>query len=245
MKNNIIKKGLIVSVLSFALIGFFLLGGISSTTVKAENKTMGEISVGGVGLVMAKPDIGIINIGVETTHKDSKTAQEENAKLTNQVMESLKGLNIKKDDIKTASYNMYRENHYNPQDGKSVQGNFIVSNSIEITVRDIEKVGMVIDTVTKKGANQVNNIRFTVSDTSPYYQEALKLAVKNANEKANTIATAMGIKVGKPAKVIENSYSEPTIFRGMEVNKAEAMDMNFISTGELEIKAQLQVIYNY
>ncbi|WP_051569101.1 SIMPL domain-containing protein [Alkaliphilus transvaalensis] len=247
MKSKIFQKGIMLSILSLALVGFFMLGGLLTNTATAVNPAAGEISVGGTGIVMAKPDVGIVVLGVETSNKDSKVAQEENTKLSNQLIAALTKENIKKDDIKTSSYNMYQERQYNPQDGRTTDGNFRVSHYVEVTVRDIDKVGAIIDLATKSGANQVNGVRFTVSDTSKYYQEALKLAVKDADSKAKTLADTLGVKVGKPSKVTENSYNAPIALRmEMSYDMAEkAMANTELSTGEMEIRADLQVVYNY
>ncbi|MBM7614827.1 SIMPL domain-containing protein [Alkaliphilus hydrothermalis] len=249
MKSSRVKSVALVAFLAVTMVGFFLLGGLSSITAKAEApKGAGEISVAGTGKVMAKPDIGIVNIGIETSHKDSKIAQEENTKLSNQVMKALKDMSIKADDIKTSSYNMYRERHYNHQNGKTTDGDFKVGHSIEVIVRDIDKVGNVIDTTTKSGATQVNNIRFGISDTSIYYQEALRLAVKDANVKATTIADTLEVKVGKPSKVTEGGIAQPYQERNVYYEAMKSMNDaggTPIASGELEITAQIQVIYNY
>ncbi len=244
MKKTLLHKGLLVSVLTLAMVGFFFMGGLYTSTVEADS-TAKDISVNGVGVVMAKPDIAVVNIGVETSNKDSKTAQEENTKSSNQLLETLKKLNIKEEDIKTASYNMYRERLYNTPDGKPIDGEFKVTHIYEVTIRKIDNVGSIIDTASKNGANQINGVRFTVSDSSKYYNQALKSAIGNAGGKAETIASALGVKIGKPAKVVENSYNEPIYGRYMDVKQESLANDTAISSGELEIRAQVQVTYNY
>lgn len=245
MKKTLLHKGMMVSILTLAMISFFFIGSFSASTVEADT-TANEISVNGVGVIMVKPEIAVVNIGVETSNKDSKVAQEENSKISKQLMETLKGLNIKEEDIKTASYNMYRERLYNTPDGKPTDGNFKVVNIFEVTIRKIENVGSIIDTASKNGANQINGIRFTVADSSKYYNQALKSAIGNAGSKAETVASTLGVKIGKPVKVIENSYGEPVYGHYLDVTQESLAKVDTaISSGELEIRAQVQVIYNY
>jgi len=247
MKKTFLGKGIILSVLTLAMVGIFILGGFSSVMVNADTQAGNakEISVNGVGVVMVKPDIAVLNIGVETTNKDSKAAQDENTKLSNQLLDTLKKLNIKEEDIKTTGYSMYRERYYNTPDGKSTEGDYRVSHNLSVTIRKIDEVGSVLDTVTKNGANQVNGINFTVADSSKSYNQALKNAIDNAGGKAEAIAGALGVKIGKPVKVIENSSSEPVVKYMDAVAQESLVRGAAVATGELEIRAQVQVVYNY
>jgi len=227
-------------------LGVFLVGGYSTIVARAENTQInaGEISVNGSGIIMAKPDIGIINIGVETSNADSKTAQDENNKLSQQIMTALKNAGIKEEDIKTAHYNMYRDQFYNQSENKYQQGDFRVNHSFEVTVLDIDKVGSVVDAAVNGGANNVNNIRFTVSDPDKYYKEALKLAVVNAKGKADTLAEALDVTIGKPIRVTESGYSEP-MYKYMDIRMEASMDSTPITAGELEIRANVSMSYGY
>lgn len=244
MNNRILGKGIAVSLLTLAMLGVFLLGGYFTSPVSAELvETKNEISVNGTGVIMAKPDTGIISVGVDTADMDPQKAQAENTRLSNQLIEALKKAGVKEADIKTAHYNMYRE--YNYHEGKSTEGKYRVTHGYEVTVRDIQIVGTIIDTAANNGANQINGVRFTVTDTSKYYQEALKIAIKNAEGKATTIAEAISVKLSKPSKIMENSYSEPAP-RYMDMGLAKEMaDSTQIISGELEIRANVQVTYNY
>lgn len=245
MKNKILFKGMVVSLLTLTMLGFFLLGGYFTSPVRAELESKNEISVNGTGVIMAKPDTGIISVAVDTSDMDPKKAQTENTKLSNQLIDALKKIGIKEEDIKTGHYNMYREYNYN--EGKSTEGKYRVTHSYEVTVKNIDKVGEVIDAATQNGANQVNGVRFTVADTSKYYQEALKVAIKNAEGKATTIADTISVKINKPSKVVENGYSEPAPrYMDMAYGKvAEQAASTQIISGELEIRANVQVTYNY
>lgn len=241
-----VQKSIVASIITLAMVGFFVMGGFFTSAVDADTPAGNEITVNGVGMVTAKPDMAVINIGVETSHKDSKTAQAENTKLSNQVLEALKKANIKEEDIKTGYYNMYQERYYNTPDGKPAEGDYKVTHSFEVTIRKIEDAGSIIDIASKSGANQINSIRFAVSDSSKYYNEALKAAVNNAGGKAEALSSALGVKIGKPVKVIENSYSEPVYGRYMDASPEMMKEATTpITAGELEIRAQVQVTYNY
>ncbi|MBN4069390.1 SIMPL domain-containing protein [bacterium AH-315-G05] len=256
------KKNIIISILVFALVSFFVAGGIVSEVALAGQEggismpepigdiiplpglINGEIHVNGAGVVMAKPDIALVNVGVETSSKNSSDAQSENATISNKVIESLKKIGIDEKDIKTVSYNMFRERYYDHETRKTVEGDFKVIHSLQIVVRNIDSVGAIIDTAVNSGANQVNNISFTVSDANKFYLEALKLAIKNANGKANAIANTMKITEIVPIEIIEINIAPLT--RSMDMMlESKAVGSTQIETGELEIRANVQMVFNY
>lgn len=258
------KKNIVVSLIVFVLVSFFVAGGLVSEVALAEQEGAipmpepignvipvpglvdGEIHVNGAGVVMAKPDIALVNIGVETSSKNSGDAQSKNATISNRVIDLLKNIGIDEKDIKTVSYNMFRERYYDHETRKTVEGDFKVIHSLQIVVRNIDNVGVIIDTAVNSGANQVSNIRFTVSDANKYYQEALKLAIKNAEAKADTIASTLDLKAIVPAKIIEQGFNVAPLTRSMDmVAESKAMGATQIESGELEIRANVQIVFNY
>ncbi|MGV8153715.1 MAG: SIMPL domain-containing protein [Alkaliphilus sp.] len=252
------KKNIIISLLVFALVSFFVAGGLVAEVASADQKgailmpegaglVNGEIHVNGAGVIMAKPDMALVNVGVETASKNSSDAQSENATIFNKVIESLKKIGIDEKDIKTVSYNMFRERYYDNEARRTVEGNFKVIHSLQIVVRNIDNVGVVIDTAVDNGANQVSNIRFTVSDANKYYLEALKLAIENARRKANTMASTMDITSINPKKIIEQGFNiAPLIKEGMDMMaESKAMAPTQIESGELEIRANVQMVFSY
>ncbi|KAB3539035.1 DUF541 domain-containing protein [Alkaliphilus pronyensis] len=248
MKNLTVKKGPFIILMVLLLVSIFFLGGFSSSVAKEEINTdsKSEISVSGTGVIQVKPDIGIINIAIETLNVDSEAAQDENTELSNKLVDALAKEGIAEEDIKTSYYNMYRERIYNKENGKEQDGKYRVLHSFQVTVKDINKVGAIIDTAVNNGANKINNIRFAVSEPEKYYLDALAAAVENAEGKAKTIANTLGVKIHKPSMVVERGYSEPY---GKHVNFRMEVASDSIATpitaGDLEIKAYVNVTYNY
>ena len=148
------------------------------------------VSVQGLGEIVVTPDLAFIDIGVQTKNADAAVAQKENAKLMTAVVEAIKAAGIKAEDIKTTGYNLYQTYDYVLE--KQSDPYFIANNTVNIKIKDITKVGAIIDTATAAGANTVNSIRFTVADDSKVYQEALKLAMADAKGKATAI-----MKIGR------------------------------------------------
>ena len=247
------KKIILVSILAIVFTFGTILGGVSLVnyadipqTSQAPQKT---ISVSSEGTVKAKPDMAYINVGVQTENKSSKVAQQENATKMNKVMEVLKGLKIDDKDIKTSQYSIYPIERYSEKDQRSYVTGYRVNNTLEITIRDISKVGAVIDAVTSNDANTVSNIQFTVADPDKYYLQALENATSKAKAKAEVLAKQFGIKIGLPSQINEASggYYPPVMYYSADSMKArnEAAPTTSISTGELEIRASVGLVYTY
>lgn len=227
---------------------------ILSTKVNAEivqNTDENLLTVNGSGTVKAKPDICYINIGVDTFAEDAGKAQSDNSKIMDKITKELSRLGIKEEDVKTITYNIYKSVKYEPVFGqdnaKKIQG-YNAINIVEVTVRDIKKVGIVIDAAAKAGANTINNIRFDVTDEKDLYNEALKIAMNNAKEKAQAILGTFGANVGKPYSIDENNYSSPIIYRESMLKFSSDIAEGYstpVEAGELEITARVMVKYKY
>ena len=238
-----IKSVLILVALFSSILGAGI-PAFSAEQVK-ERKT---ITVQGSSSVTAAPTIAYVSIGVTTFNKNAATAQGENAVKMDRVYKTLASLGIKKDKIKTLNYNI--SPRYDYKNNVATLAGYNVINSIRVTVMDLKKVSDVLDMTVKEGVNQSNSISFGVTDEErdKLYLQALSQAVVNAKEKANTIATAAGITISKPANIIEGSsahFVQPN-YRAMDMAKmASEAAPTPISEGEMTIGANVTVIYDY
>lgn len=244
------KKVMLIAALAFVFTFGAIAGGFSlignADVPQVPQKT---ISVSSEGTVKVKPDMVYINIGVQTENRSSKVAQEENAAKMNKVMLVLKDLKIADSDIKTSQYTIYPMETYSEKDQRSYVTGYRVINALEVTIRDISKVGAVIDAVTANDANTISNIRFTVADPDKYYLQALENATAKAKAKADVLAKQFGIKIGLPSQINETSggFYPPIIYSAMDSVKSgiAAAPATSISSGELEIRASVSLVYAY
>ena len=210
-----------------------------ATTAAAVKENI--ISVNGIGTIVVKPDIAYLQVGYEARNKEALAAQTEAKTKMQNILKLIKAQGIKDADIKTINVSLYRTADYNKEVKEEY---YVATNSVEITVRDLEKVGKLIDEATTGGSNQLGSVRFGVENQEKYQLEALKLAVKNAGNKAKAIGDAVGVKVGKPSKITENSYSGGMVYR--EANMmAKAADATPVEIGTVNIEATVSVEYNY
>ena len=151
------------------------------------------ITVVGRGDVKVKPDVANTTVGVEALGPtvDSAMADAE-ARMTS-VLDALKKMGIADKDIQTSNFsiNFERQMEQKPVTAQATPGKFEppagfyrVSNMVQVTIRDMTKVGDVIDTAVKAGANNVWGINFSLEDTKGLEEQAREAAVKDAQARA-------------------------------------------------------------
>ena len=200
------------------------------------------MTVTGIGSLSITPDTVQIQLEVKTESMQLSQAQQENAELMDRVIESLLELGIARENIQTVSYNISPQ--YDYVEGRQVFRGYEVINSINVTIKNIEQAGTIIDTAVRNGVNQVSNIRFTVENEQIPYQEALSLALRNALGKAQTIANTIQVKLDpQPIKIVETMRQEPILYRSFAATEMSATTP--IEPGQITIKATVEVQFQY
>lgn len=176
-----------------------------------------DFSVIGKGSVAVVPDQAEISLGVLINDNSVKSAQTKANERINLVKQSLIELGIKSEDIKTNNYNI-NPNYDYTLPSRSIK-DYTVNITLGIKVKDLSKVGTIIDIATAGGLNTVNSLEFSLSDRQKALDEARKLAVADAKHKAQTAADTAGISLGKITYYSEyepDSYPEPYYDSGLK-----------------------------
>lgn len=169
-------------------------------------------------------------------------AQQENASIMNRVIQSIMALTIPKENIQTATYTIAPI--YDYVDGKQVFKGYEVANAITVKIPDTNLVGVVIDTAVENGANRISSIQFKIDNADAYYQQALSLALHNAQMKANTIAQTMQLSVHpQPIEIVEENESGPVLYKSMAM--ADSSMVTPIEQGQITISAAVRVTFQY
>ncbi len=202
------------------------------------------ISLTGSGSASAQADQAVVDLGVQITAESAKDAIGENADNMSAVIDAIKALGISEDDIVTTSYSVYLQ--YDYTDSGRVFKGYTVTNLVQVTVKDLDKVGDVIDAAASAGANQINGISFGLSDAK---REELKsnayvAALTDAQDKAEIIASTLGLSISGVQSVTENSYVP-----AMSYSYAESADMvkSYASTpvvsGDLTVTVNVYIVF--
>lgn len=230
---------------------------INSTPVFAEETayryiedSMPRIIVEGVGRLTAKPDEAVIKLGIINEERSLKKAFEHQTEEMNKVINEIKSLGIKDEDIKTLSYNIIPMIKGGPiWWGKRKPDSFEVSHTLSVKLKDLSKIGDVIDKVIAAGAIYIYGLEFKSSKIEELEKEVRLKAAKNAKEKAQILADGIGFKIGKVLRVdesmeqrlFERSRHRPE-YDKMFVAKDESAPPQ-IEPGSIELEAICTVIY--
>ena len=236
------------------------LWGESSDAPTIQQKKV--ITVSGHGTVDTTPDEAVLRLSVVTQAEDVKNASDENADKMDAVLAALYELGIPENDAVTSGYRVRPQ--YNWRDDEESLIGFQVRNSLVVTVMDIEKVGDVIDAALGSGANEIDDVAFTVSDSrqAELRDEAIADAALRASADAASVADAMGVKIVGPVE-ISTTGSQFSPYRmhisydggygGMmptpeAVPTPAPMEMGAgpqIQPGDVTVSAQVTVVYEF
>ncbi len=162
------------------------------------------LTVSGEGKIYAKPDVAIVEMSVISQNKDVKVVQNENNQKMQQVVNFLKESGIDEKDIKTLQYNLQPEYDYNwcrtgdfPVYCPPKLVDYILTQSVQAKIRDLNRVGEIIGHLSSAGVNQISSISFIIDDDAAIKTTARKEAIAEAKKKAQTMAEEANIQLGK------------------------------------------------
>lgn len=210
------------------------------SAARAEDKAMERtITVSATGTAEAEPDQARITSGVSTEAPTAREALTGNTEAMNKVISELKAKGIDAKDIQTASFNVEPVMDYS-KDGQSPKlRGYRVSNQVVVLVRDLDKLGSVLDDLVTAGANQVQGLAFEVSKAETLKDEARKNAIANALRRAKLLASAAGAEVGEVLQISEETTSDvPVTFAAPRFAKVQAASVP-IERGSSTLEARV------
>lgn len=231
-----------VKIIFCATFIFAVMMSLSTTAFAEEYRYTPIISVSGEGVVEAPPDVATISVGVVSRDRDAAKVQNENSRAANNVINSIASLGIDRKNIRTGNYN-FREIFHSDANRKQIFDGYEVTNTVTITVTDLNKVGRVIDAALSNGANAVNSLNFGLRDREKFQSEALRLAVRDARRKAEIAAAELG-KVIVSVKNVSINSASVTMPRMEKMAMMSANDATFetpIESGTLSCSASVHV----
>jgi uncharacterized protein len=247
MRNKLTLITILAVIAILATAGAAAAQGSSQATVAEPTGAVTRtISVNGTGKVYLTPDIAYVTIGVHTENKDAAQAVAQNNAQSVKVKEALTGMGVDAKDIQTSNFSIYPQQQYDQTGKPTGEINYVVDNQLYVTVRDLEKIGDLLDTVVKAGANNIYGIQFDVADRSKAQSEARKLAVADAQAQAQELAQAAGVTLG-PVQTISTSSSQtpvPVYEKGMGGGAAVAAPATVpVSAGQMVLQADVYMVF--
>jgi uncharacterized protein YggE len=263
INNNVMfQESYMRKVVTVAIVMVIIaLGAYTYSTLKiAKYSHIGPvvISVTGEGEVFATPDIATFSFTVESRESDATTAQNKASETMEGILAYLTEVGVEERDVKTSYYNLNPRYEYPetvctqwgcpPRTGEPKLIGYEVSQSVTVKVRDTEKAGELVSGVGSKGAQNVSGLSFTIDDEEALKAEARALAIKDAKEKAETLAGNLGTHIVRMTGYWEEQGYMPYGMGGDMSAKAEMMDSVSVRsaqlpTGENVITASVNISY--
>ena len=201
-------------------------------------------TMSGQGIAKAAPDQAQFSTGVVTQGSTAAQALAANSRAMNAVFATLKRLSIADKDIQTSNFSLspqYQVCKPGTACPQRVVG-YQVSNTVNVTVEDFGKTGAVLDALVSSGSNQIDNIGFSIHDTSALLKQARAAAVKDAIDRAQTYATAAGVTLGRILSIQESSSYQPRpMYRAMAMMAGPDANPPPIAGGEESVSANVTI----
>ena len=228
-------------------------GASTKSFLNLSNTSQNGVWVTGTGKVSAKPDISVISLGVEVKQKTLSAARAKSAAAMSAIIDNLIANGILEDDIRTTNLSMTPEyvwkkvdsNCSKSCDQERVINGYVVNNTLSVTVRDLSRIGRIVDGSVAAGGEftKINGIRFSIENIEVVETKARELAVKKAMEKAQQFEALTEMKLGPIIYITENG-NEPVIsaptFKSAQVMSEMAFDTPVISCS-LDVEISIRI----
>jgi uncharacterized protein YggE len=204
--------GVAAVIIFFALLFVFTKWGPAINFSSVTQTKDQPFVVTGEGKVYVTPDIAKISLGIKEMGVSLKEVQDSVNKKSQTLTSAVKKMGVKEEDIKTTSYNLYPEYNYQTSVTKII--GYRVSTTYQVTIRDFDKINSIIVAATDAGANMEGSISFNLNDDTrkDKLNEARKLAISEAKTKAEGLASAAGITLGRIINIGENENGSNCIY---------------------------------
>jgi uncharacterized protein YggE len=243
------RLGLVIAVLAVGAISLSACSNAAVPVAQAQTSdlpTGRSITVVGQGQASGAPDVAHINIGVETTGASAQEAVNANKQQMSALLEKLKAMGVADKDVQTSNYSIYTER---PQPAMPVEGGaagsegviYHVSNQVNVTVRDVSKLGDILDQAVSAGANNIYGVYFEVSDPSQLEAAAREKAIADAKARAESLAQLSGVSLGEVLTISEVIGGPGPLIESAVVGMGGGGTP--IQPGETQVNVSVQVTY--
>ena len=211
----------------------------NETIIAPSNIASEGIHVSGTGQISASPDIAYAQLGIQTFSIQLDDALNTNNNLMISISNELKNNGINIEDIVTTQFNVNPQYDYK-NDSRDLLG-YWVNNQVRVTCRDLTNIGRILQVAVDAGANTINGIEFSIENTEELRTEARSLAVADARRRAETLASAAGVKLGRAIDIRESSNNYSIYARAeFDLEKGAVP----IESGQLEVTTSVQVLFS-
>jgi uncharacterized protein len=200
------------------------------------------ITVGGQGQAEAKPDQALVQLGVENNAKTAAAALSANSTQMQGLLNALQAAGVAPADIQTQQVSLSPQYSTPGQGGGTPElSGYTATNVVQVRVRDLNKLGQMLDSAVRAGGNRVQGIQFVVSDMTQVEAQAREAAWNDAEAKAQQLAGLAGTGLGDVVTITESSVTPPRPFASADVAPQAAGVP--VQPGTETVQATVQVVW--
>jgi len=204
-ENSMNRFPLLAAALAFGL----LVQNASAQTVPPQPR-ISTLTLAGDGTAEAKPELAIVQVGVAVTGKIAKDALAENSRLLTAALNAAKEAGVEPRDLQTSGLSLRPDIvRADKWPNREVVG-YQVNNLVTMRVRDISKLGGLLDKLVVLGINDIRSISFSVESPAPLIEQARTAAIKDVMQKAQKFAEAANVKIVRVLELSENGIDAPS-----------------------------------
>lgn len=216
--------------------------GAPSGVAQPSSEPVATIVVGAQASVLVAPDRAEIGVGVENRARMAAQASAENARIQAAVLQALRRQGVTSADLQTRAVQVMPEFEYPREGGKPTLTGYVARNEVNVTLRDLSKVGVVIDAAIGAGSTQINGPQFSIANPDSARREALDAAVRKAMADAQVMARAAGVQLGRVLEISQPTAGLPEVGRPQMLMRASAdAAPTPVEAGMISIEATVQL----
>jgi len=200
-----------------------------------------QVNVNGEGSIKIKPDYAIITMGAEIKDVDSAKAKKQNDEIIAKMIQVIKKSSVDEKDYQTQRVNLYKSRDY--QEKKDY---FVASQTITITLRNLDDYESLMADLIKAGANNIQGVEFKSTQTEKFASEIRAKAVLDAKKKAEDYAKALNQNIGKALIISDQSFvNAPRVYamKTASFSADAAAQEQTLAVGEIEISTNVNVVF--
>lgn len=233
---------------SAAALTLLLAFGTPAMTAAAQTPALASsdgtlLSVSASGEASRAPDVATASAGVVTQAADANAAMRANAAQMTKVIAAIRAAGVAERDIQTTGINIHPTYRHVENEEPRISG-YSANNSVSLKVRDIAKLGEVLDALVASGANNVSGPSFGIDQPEAVYDEARRKALEQARRRADMYAESLGLRVRRIVSISEGGgFEQPRPMFAVRAMAADAEASTPVAAGENTLTANLEIVF--
>lgn len=253
-----LKRALAPVVLGSTLAASSACVGPSTRTHVSGPPTPHGLATSGHGEARGEPDLARVNLGVEARAASASVAAETVNRQLSQILTAIQSRGVAREDVRTQDFSINFEQQPEPvppppeprprsapaeEPPPSVRGHYRASNTVQVTVRDISKVGELLGAAVEAGANYIYGVQFEIGNPAPLESAAREQAIRSAQSRAAELARLAGVKLGRVISIQEGASMPMARGDGFAYSFDAARANAAIAPGQLTVVRDVQMVF--